>query len=107
MRYRQTSKHPDPGTVESLTIVPALPDGTLGGLLPEAGEESSINGAPDDGMRGGVHHGGRRGGSSEGDTTGAAAGGGPGDTQGVTPAGDKQGELQDSGTTATSPRTGL
>ncbi|MGC0252293.1 hypothetical protein [Pseudactinotalea sp. Z1748] len=32
MRYRQISTHPEPGTVERLTIVPVLPDGTLGAL---------------------------------------------------------------------------
>lgn len=32
MRYRQISAHPEPGTVERLTIVPVLPDGTLGAL---------------------------------------------------------------------------
>ncbi|HLS26392.1 MAG TPA: hypothetical protein VK063_11015 [Beutenbergiaceae bacterium] len=112
MRYRQTSEHPGPGRVESLTIVPALPDGTLGGLLPEAGEESSINGAPYDGMRGGVHHGGARGGAPESDTAGGTVGG----MQGGAPESDTHGELQDkgtqselqeSGTTAISPRTGL
>ena len=32
MRYRQISAHPEPGSVERLTIVPVLPDGTLGAL---------------------------------------------------------------------------
>lgn len=34
MRYRQISSAPETGTVERVTIVPLLPDGTLGALLP-------------------------------------------------------------------------
>lgn len=41
MRYRQITEHPETGTVESLTIVPVLPDGTFGALADDdAGPES-------------------------------------------------------------------
>lgn len=56
MRYRQTSTHPEPGTVDSLTIVPVLPDGTLGGLLPAVDDDGAPGGAQESGS-GGAHPG--------------------------------------------------
>lgn len=44
MRYRQTSAHPEPGTVDLLTIVPVLADGTLGGLLPGTDDDGAAGG---------------------------------------------------------------